>query len=271
MFAPMAIVVGIILLALGGVLNPIIRVTTSPLISAQEWITSRYLALVEFITVPKDTALLRQQNAELESQVSGLQSQNLQLQQQLAEARLANALVDFARAHPENRYLGASVIGRDPSPFLHYILINRGSNDGLVHGMPVVTDQGLVGRIDAVMPNAARVQLISDPASVVGVRLQSTQTEAVLQGSLVGEITLDMLPLETEIPPGEIVMTSGIGGKFPPNILVGQILAVRQEETAIFQQATIQPVVDFRFLKVVLIITNFIPIDLNPLIPTPVP
>ena len=86
------------------------------------------------------------------------------------------------------------MIGRDPSPFLHYVIINRGSNDGILRGMPVVTDQGLVGRVDAVIADAARVQLITDPASNVNVRLQNAETEASLVGSVTGDVTLDLIP-----------------------------------------------------------------------------
>jgi len=68
-----------------------------------------------------------------------MQAQIVELQQQLVEYEILSALLEFARANPEHRYIGAAVIGRDPSPFLNYIIINRGSDDGLKRGMPVVT------------------------------------------------------------------------------------------------------------------------------------
>lgn len=269
--AVILIVVALIVLALGGFLNPLLRITLSPFVLAQTWLSERYMALYEFFTMPRDVASLRQQNAELEGQVSGLQSQVIQLQQQLAEAQIANALVDFARARPENQYVAASVIGRDSSPFLHYIFINRGSDDGVLHGMPVVVQQGLVGRVDAVTPNAARVQLISDPGAEVNVRLQVAQTEAVLNGSVTGDITLQMLPRDLQITNGDIVLTSGLGGNYPPNILIGQVVGTRRQETELFQEATVQTAVDFTTLKVVLVIVNFKPLELAPLQPTPAP
>ena len=79
-----------------------------------------------------------------------LQAEIIDLKQQLSETRVLSALVDFARVHPDNRTMAASVIGRDPSPFAKYVIINRGSDEGVRRGMPVVTAQGLVGRIDAV-------------------------------------------------------------------------------------------------------------------------
>jgi len=88
------------------------------------------------------------------------------LQQQVTEAQLLSTLVDYERRHVENQYIAASVIARDISPFMHYVIIDRGSDDGLRKGMPVITQQGLVGSIAAVTAGAARVQLINDLAPV---------------------------------------------------------------------------------------------------------
>ena len=148
------------------------------------------------------------------------------------------------------------------------MLINRGSDDGLRRGMPVVTQQGLIGRIDAVTATAARVQLITDAASTVNVRLEPSEAQAILSGQITGDLILDMIPQESNIQPGDLVMTSGLGGGYPPNILIGQISGIRNQAQDLFQRATVQPVVDFSQLEIVLVITNFQPIDIEPLIPT---
>jgi rod shape-determining protein MreC len=160
------------------------------------------------------------------------------------------------------------VIGRDPSPFLHYVIINRGSNDGILRGMPVVTDQGLVGRVDAVIADAARVQLITDPASSVNVRLQNADVEASLSGSVTGDVSLDLIPQDVKVQQGDLVLTSGLGGGYPPDLIVGQVVNVQTREFDLFQRATVQPVVDFNRLQIVLIIVNFKPVDITPLVPT---
>ena len=191
----------------------------------------------------------------------------IQLQQENADIQILSALVDFAKQDPAGDYVAANVIGRDPSPFLHYILINRGSDDGLRRGMPVVTSQGLVGRIAAVTAGAARVQLITDPEAVVNVRLQNSRATGLLVGSLAGEISIDMLPQEAAIEQGELVLTSGLGGSYPPNILIGQVSSVRTRSFDLFQTASVQPVADFAALDIVLVIRNFRPVDIAPLVP----
>jgi rod shape-determining protein MreC len=265
------VVVGLIFLSLGGYLQPALNTASNPLISIQQWVSSRYMAVYEFLTVPRDVANLRQRNAELENEVSNLQTQVIQLEQQLREAELVFALLDFARGRPQNEYVASSVIGRDPSPFVRYIFIDQGSDDGLRHGMPVVTEQGLVGRVDAVTANGARVQLITDPAASVNVRLQSLEVDAVVAGSVTGDITLGFVPQDVTLQPGDLILTSGLGGVYPSDIVVGQVISVRKLETELFQTASVQPVVDFTSLRAVLVITNFRPMNIAPLVPTPIP
>jgi rod shape-determining protein MreC len=91
----------------------------------------------------------------------------------------------------------------------------------------------------------------------------------VLVGQVTGEIGLEMIPQNATVQPGEIVVTSGLGGNYPANIVIGQVNTVRSQAYALFQSATVQPAVDFSQLNIILIITNFQPVDISPLIPTP--
>lgn len=260
---------GLVLLALTGYLRPVLRAATRPLIAVQTW-TSRYVySIQDLLTSPTEVEALRRRNQELEAEVNRLRAQVAELQLQVSQLELVAALLDFARQHPEHEYLVAQVIGRDPSPFLHYVLINVGSDDGVRPGMPVVADKGLVGQVDAVIPTAARVRLITDPSSRVNVRTTPSNVDAVLAGSLTGDLQLTLVPLEAKIQPGDLVVTSGLGGQYPPNILVGQVVSTRQVGFALFQEAAVQPAVDFTHLQAVLVVTNFRPVDVSPLIPTP--
>ncbi|MCX6079268.1 MAG: rod shape-determining protein MreC [Chloroflexi bacterium] len=263
------LVAGILALALSGSLGVISGNFNSLLVTAQSWIFTRFVVIQEFLTVPRDVVALRQRNANLETEVSRLQAQVVQLQNSVSEADALAALVNFSRSNPENSYTAASVIGRDPSPFLRYIIIDKGSNQGLRRGMPVVTDQGLVGRVDAVINSAARIQLITDTSSAVNIRLEKAKKEAILVGTVSGDLMLDLVPQDVLLQPGDLVLTSGLSGGFPADLIVGQVLNARKRDSDLFQQAVIQPVVDFSKLKIVLIITDFRPVDITPLIPVP--
>lgn len=265
------VVVGLLALALGGYFSPVALRFTRLLVDVQSWVSTRYMAVSDFLTVPRDMASLRQQNTDLESEVAQLQTQVINLQQQVTETNILSALVDFARANPQYSYKAAVVIGKDISPFLSYVIINIGSDQGLKAGMPVVTDKGLVGRVDAVIAEAARVQLITDSASAVDVRLQSSNTEAILDGSVTSDLSLDMISQDASVAVGDVVLTSGLGGSYPPDLLVGQVVSVRKLDYELFQQAAIQPNVDFNRLGFVLVITNFTSVNITPLVVTPGP
>jgi rod shape-determining protein MreC len=261
------IAVGLIALALGGYLTPLSRLILNPLVAAQTWISSRYQAIQDFLTSPSDITRLRQDNARLEAEVARLQGQIIDLQQQISEVQVLSSLLGFVRSNPENKYITAAVIGKDTSPFLRYVIINRGSDDGLRRGMPVVTSQGLVGRVAAVLPNAARVQLITDEAAQVNVRLQRSGAEGLLSGSLTGDVGMQKIPQDASVDVGDVVLTSGLGGQYPADLMVGQVTGVRRLTYELFQSASVQPAADFSQLKIVLVITNFKPIDFEPLLP----
>ena len=265
------VVGGILALALGGFFSSASNKFTSSLVDVQTWIATRVLAIQDFLTAPRDIASLRTRNAELESEVSQLQARVIELQQRVNETEILAALVDFSRSNPESTYKAAAVIGQDPSPFLHYVVINRGSNDAIRRGMAVVTNQGLIGRVDAVIADAARVQLITDSASNINVRLQNANTNAVLIGSVTGDVSLDMISQNATVESGDLILTSGLGGGFPPDLIIGQVVSTRSVDVELFQQATVQPAVDFALLKIVLVITNFRPVDISPLVPTLTP
>lgn len=261
------LIIGLMAISLSGALGSASSSFNSIFIGSQSWLSTRFVVLQEFFTIPRDVISLRQQNALLENEVSRLQGQVVSLEKSLAEADILAALVNFSRTNPENSYTAASVIGIDPSPFFRYIIIDKGSDNGIFKGMPVITDQGLVGRVDAVISGAARVQLITDPGSAVNVRLEKAEQDAILAGSANGELTLDLLSQESNIEVGDIVLTSGISGGFPADIIVGQIINTSKTDSDLFQNANVQPIVNFRNLKLVMVITDFRSIDFTPLIP----
>lgn len=265
------VVGGILALALGGFFSSASNRFTASLAGVQTWIATRVLAIQDFLTAPRDIASLRERNAELEAEVAQLQARVIELQQRVNQTDILAALVGFSRSNPESTYRAAAVIGRDPSPFLHYVVINRGTNDGIRRGMAVVTNQGLIGRVDAAIADAARVQLITDPASSINVRLQNAETDAVLTGSVTGDVTLEMISQDVTVESGDLILTSGLGGGFPPDLIIGQVVSTRRVDVELFQQATVQPAMDFSRLEIVLVITNFRPVDIAPLVPTITP
>jgi rod shape-determining protein MreC len=247
------------ILNLGGYLDPAQDFLLRPFSATQQWVSRRVFALRDLLSSPADVSALQQRVAELEAERARLEEEIIALREQAAEAEVLSALLGYARQRPERGYQAAPVIGRDPSAFLQSISIGVGSDRGIRFGMPVVTDRGLVGRIFEVNATSARVQLLADPEFSVNVKLLGSPAEGVLAAQPNGELWIELIDQDAAVEPGALVLTSGLGGGFPVDIPVGQVVSVRRRDFELFQRATLQPAVDFEGLEVVLVITSFFP------------
>jgi rod shape-determining protein MreC len=99
----------------------------------------------------------------------------------------------------------------------------------------------------------------------VNVTLQSQDADALIQGSITGDISLEMLDQSVDLNTGDILLTSGLGGNYPSDILVGQVVDIKKNANELFQSAYVQPMVDFNTLRAVLVITNFQTTNIAPL------
>ncbi len=253
----------LLVLSLSGFLASLEGLALRPVAAAQEWIAVRAITLRNLLAAPGDVVTLRQQNSELQAEVARLQREVITLREQAAEAEILGGLLNYARSKPESRYLAANVIGRDVSPYLRSIWIGSGTDDGIARGMPVVTERGLVGRVVEAFPTAARVQLITDPQAAVNVRLQNSRADGVTVAQPNGELWMDQISQGVDVAAGELVLTSGLGGGYPPDVIVGQVASVRTRDFELFQLAVLQPGVDFENLEIVLVITTFQPLPVE--------
>ena len=273
--------VGLVILHQAGLLAPVTSVMSAVITPLQTFVSEQYGvfaprsgAFGRAAAASGDgpaAAALQARIAELEARVSQLEAQLVDYEQLKVDNRVLASLLDYARQAPEYRYVTADVIGRDQSPFLQFIILNRGSNDGLSADMPVVTDRGLIGQIAEVTGAAAKVLLITDPTSAVNARIQSSRAEGVVVGQPAGDLRMQFIALDAELQPGDLVVTSGIGGRFPPNLLIGQVASVRKRTQDVFQEAEIQTQNDFSEIETVLVLTNFNPVDLSPILGTQTP
>ncbi len=234
---------------------------TTPLQARLATLTS---SLSDLTQAARDLRELRQRNEELEAENARLTIENVRLEEDRAENERLRALLNFTQVNPDYDYKGAEVrarvIGRDPTNFQSYLIIDVGSEQGIARRMPVVTDRGLVGRISEVGPNWSKVLLIVDPSSSVSALIQTTRATGTVRGQIGGSLLMDLIPQKDAVHRGNIVLTSGMGSNFPKGLVIGQVVEVHQRDIEMFQRATVRPTVDFDRLEVVLIITNFQPL-----------
>lgn len=237
-------------------------VVRNPLTAVSTLTTNSTDTAIGFASGPLNLTSARAEIDDLQARVNELERENEQLREIESEYQLLQNLFNRASQAPNIERLIATVIGRDPSASVQSFLIDRGKNDGVQVGMPVESARGLVGQVFRTTNDAAQVVLISDSASSIPVRLGSSRATGLLRGGGLGSpMVIDWIDLKYEIEVGEVVLTSGLGGKFPQDVVVGRVSEVDRSEADLFQRAFVQAAVDFSALEMVFVITNFEPID----------
>ncbi|MDP3046774.1 MAG: rod shape-determining protein MreC [Chloroflexota bacterium] len=207
----------------------------------------------------QDLGRLRVENRRLSLEVDDLRARVVRLQEAEIENRSLREELGFKQAYPAYDLLPAEVVGRDPSNYLQYLQVDKGTADGVRVGAVAVAPQGLLGRVVAAGSNFCRILLVNDSSSSVNVLLQSSRASGVASGQFGGTLLMKYIPQGEVVRLGDMVLTSGLGGNFPKGLVVGQVSQVRQKDIELFQEAVVESLIDFRRLEVVYLIRNFTP------------
>ncbi len=257
------IALGLIVASQTGLLAPLEDILSAPLNTVSGLFNRAALAITDNINRFGDVQALQQRIADLEEALALYQTELVEAREIVSDyGRLAD-LLDYRNTAQNQETLTADVIGVDVGGGLRTIAINRGTRDGIAVGMPVVTGQGLVGRILQVSANAARVMLVTETTSNVSARMQTNRVEGTVVGLASGNLIMELIRLDAPVRDGDLVLTSGLGGNFPPDIVVGQVTSVRPSERGLYQEAQVRSLINFDTLEFVLVVTNFQPTDLS--------
>jgi rod shape-determining protein MreC len=201
----------------------------------------------------------RTENEQMRAEMQRLQLRNQQLESQNAEAQRLASLLNFHDTHPEIEMMAASVIGSSSDSTSHTLFINRGSSDHVKTNQPVITPDGVVGKIVEVFPHSSQVQLINDQSSGVGALFAASRTHGILKGKGDPDPQMEYVLNEEKVQPGDIVVTSGEDRIFPKDLYVGKVEAAKSGGNASpFQVITVTPAARLDRLEdvIVLLTTN---------------
>jgi rod shape-determining protein MreC len=247
-----------------GALDPFRNATltvTSPLVRGLRAVASPAADFLDNVGERQD---LEEENRLLRQQIEELTSEIAQLKETESSAADMAALAEVEASRPDDQFLVARVIARDPSNLKERLAIDRGSSDGVREGMVVMSEgSSLVGVVSKVLDDFAWVTLITDANSNVNAIVLESRAQGVVSGSLHDGLSMDLIPQDTEVEPGNTVATSGLGGNFPQALLIGQVAAVRGEKQDLFQTAEVKPAASLSHLENVLVMTSFTAIDLE--------
>lgn len=223
---------------------------TSPLQSGLNRVIDGGVAVVNHYV---DLRGVRQEN-------DALRLENMQLRaavQALGEARSENErlkqLLAWAEKTPEPE-IPARVVGVNPVAKLLSVRISSGERQGVFQGMSVVTPDGIVGQVIRTTGGYADVALVTDPQSRVGVRVQRSRARGTAAGAGSGPLKLENMLRTEDVEDGDLIITSGTDGVYPPGLVVGRVANLQKKEHGMFQAADIVPAVDTTKLEEVLVV-----------------
>jgi rod shape-determining protein MreC len=236
----------------------------NPMVVVMEWTAGRADTLSGALAGPRDLQEAQAEIAQLKAYIAELEREVEQLQNRESDYQLMLELINRARQNPDFQRVTANVIGRDPNPAIRSIVIDRGADDGVRVDMPVESSRGLVGRVFRVTNRSAQVILITDTSNAVPSRLANSRATGLLRGGgVAGNLYLEWIDQRHQIAVGEVVVTSGLEGHMPSDLIIGRVVEVQRTEAELFQRAEVQPAVDFNALEIVFVIIDFQQTDMG--------
>ncbi len=203
-----------------------------------------------------DLRHVRHEDQDLRQEIANLRLQRAALAEDALEGQRLQALLKFSRNYV-SQTVAAHVIGTSGSDQSRVLILDKGWHDGLKPDMPVITPDGIVGKLRDVFPSTSQLLLINDTTAGAGVVLQSTRIRAIVHGNPTGRVQITNLTPDARIKPGETVLTSGGDQVFPRGLPVGTIESVIPDpEHQPYTAITLHTAANLNQLEEVLIITG---------------
>ncbi|MGY6039210.1 rod shape-determining protein MreC [Aeromonas sp. AE23HZ002T15] len=232
-----------------------VRVYLSSLVSPLQYIANAPGTLLDTMSTQVQTrSSLIEQTKQQEQQLFTLRARLLKLDQLEHENQRLRELLG-SPVHKESRKMVAELLSVDSDPFSHQVLINKGALDGVYNGQPVINDQGVVGQVLHVGSTTSRVLLITDSSHGIPVRVLRNDLRAIASGSgELDKLELRNLPRNTDVQVGDLLVTSGLGGRFPEGYPVATVTRSDYVEGKPFAQIEAKPLVALDRLRYLLLL-----------------
>jgi len=199
-----------------------------------------------------------EQNRQLEDQVRRLEAQLQERSHRALEADRLRELLGLRQVLPLET-VAADVVSRDGVPWFRTLTLDKGAADGVAPNAPVMSATGVVGRVIAVGPHAARVQLLLDRDSGAGALIERSRVGGVVSGQVAaadagsGDLVLKYVPERADVKVGDVIVTSGLDRIYPKGLVIGRVLFVGQG-SGLFREIRVEPSARFERLEQVLVV-----------------
>jgi rod shape-determining protein MreC len=206
---------------------------------------------------------VRQDNGRLQERLRDVEMRLMERQRDAEEAARLRELLELRQILPHDT-LVAQVIVRDALQWFRILTVDKGSRHGVVKDAAVISSTGVVGRVIRVGPSAAQVQLLLDQQSGVGARIERSRVTGVVSGQVspqsatpdaaAGDLVMKFVPMLADVVEGDVVVTSGLEGMFPPGLVVGRVSSVVRGGNGLFKEVRVTASADFGRLEEVLVV-----------------
>lgn len=209
-------------------------------------------------TAARDAGADSQTLSQLKAENDRLTQQVAELNEYKAENDRLEALIGLSNAYSLSG-VAARVIGVSDDYWSDTITIDKGSSSGIKVDMPVTVGSGVIGQVCAVSAASSTVRLLTDPEMGVSAMLQDSREVGVLTGSVDGTLRLSFITSDVSVVPGEIVVTSGLGGVYPKGLPLGVVVSASSSVSGQYQEITVRSTAVAGNLEEVLVVTTFDP------------
>ena len=197
---------------------------------------------------------LRSENEALKNRLLILEAKSLRLSSLRAEVNRLRELLN-ASSIVDDTILVSEIIGINPDPYLHEVIVNKGSEHGIFVGQPVLDSQGLVGQVTQVSPISSRVLLISDHNHAVPIQNNRNGVRGILMGvGVLDKLQLVNAPDTADIVEGDLLVSSGLGGRFPPGYPVAKVTSVIHDPGKPFATVEAKPLAELNRSRHILMV-----------------
>ena len=247
-------------LAVSGAVTPVEDAALTVFGPVQRALRHAAEPVADLISNIDDFDAVDDENSALRNRVAQLEAENTRLREEQIEVRGREALIAVQEANAGEIFVTADVITRDLTGLRDIIGIDRGANDGIETGMPVLAEGGaLVGVIIETRNHVSFIRLITDPATSIRGIHQLTRTEGIINGDTEGDLLVDFIPQAVDVQPGQTFITSGLGGLLPAGIPVGTVTSAEGSAQEVFRRIRLRPLAPLEKLEQILVQVTFIP------------
>ncbi len=239
--------------------NPVQRALNTafaPVYSAAERVIT---PVRRFCSNVKNAPEYEKRIAELEGQKAGLEIENRSREEYIKENKRLKELLDIRDGMQNYATIGARVVSYEPNSWYDTVMLSKGSKSGINKGDVVITTLGVVGKVSEVGANWSKVSTILNISNSLGVKLTRTGDIGVVSGDAGlaedKKCKLEYLSNDKNLIKGDILVTSGLGGVYPPDLAVGRVTEIRSDTAGNLEYGIVEPSVDFSSLYEVLVIT----------------